>query len=95
MEQTMSEFQQLWERMLNPERLQWLFSVFITVLFVFIATKIILKVGKNVIRKTLTPYKGTTQYRKKLSRAETLIPVRWDHLICIPNRQIVSFRKDN
>lgn len=74
MEQTMLDFQQLGKQLLSPERLQALLSVIITIIAVWIVTRIILKVGKNVIQKILLPRKGMADYRKKLSRAETLIP---------------------
>ncbi len=74
MEQTMFEFRQLWEQLLNPDRLQELLSVIITIVVVLVITKIILKTGKNVIQKMLMPRKGAPNYRKKLSRAETLVP---------------------
>ena len=74
MEQTMLNFQQLWEQILNPERLQTFFSIIITLVVVLVISKIILNTGKNLIEKLLMPRKGTDNYKKKLSRAETLTP---------------------
>ncbi len=70
----MLDFQRLGEQLLSPERLQTLLSVISTIIAVWIVTRIILKIGKNVIKKILLPRKGIAEYRKKLSRAETLIP---------------------
>ena len=46
MEQAIIDFQQLWEQLIQPERLQALLSVIVTIIFVWIITRIILNVGK-------------------------------------------------
>lgn len=74
MEQALFNVHQLWEQLLKPERIQHLLAVMIAIVVVFVITKIILKTGKNVIQKMLMPRKGVQDYRKKLSRSETLVP---------------------
>ncbi len=74
MEQTLLNFQQLWEQLLNPAQLQKLLSILLTIVVVLIITRIILNTGKNVIHKILKPRKGVLDYQKKIARAETLTP---------------------
>ena len=73
MEQTLTGFQQIWEQIFNPNRLYSLLSILLTIIMVFIIAKIVLKFGKGIIQKMLTPKKSINDYQKKLSRAETLI----------------------
>jgi len=74
MEQTLLNFQQLWQQLINPEQLHKLFSIIVTIIVVLVFTKIILNTGKNLIQKILKPRKGSSDYQKKVSRAETLTP---------------------
>ena len=74
MEQTLLDFQKLWEQLLNPEQLQRLLSILLTIVIVLIITKIILNTGKNVIQTILRPRKGAKDYQRKIARAETLAP---------------------
>jgi moderate conductance mechanosensitive channel len=74
MEETLLDFQQLWEQLLNPAQLQKLLSILLTIVIVLIITRIILNTGKNVIQKILKPRKGVLDYQKKIARAETLTP---------------------
>lgn len=74
MEQTIFNFQQLWEQLLNPEQLQKLLSILLTIVIVLIITKIILNTGKNAIQTILKPRKGAMDYQRKIARAETLAP---------------------
>lgn len=74
MEQTLLDFQQLWEQLLNPVQLQRLLSILLTIVLVLIITRIILNMGKNIIQKILIPRKGVPDYQQKIARAETLAP---------------------
>jgi len=74
MEQTIMDIQQFWIHLINPQKLQELLSIFITIFIVLVIAKMGLKTIKNVIQKILLPKKGSPNYRKKLSRSETLAP---------------------
>ena len=74
MEQTIGDLQQLWQQLLNPDRLQELLAIILTIIFVWVIAKIILKIGNNVIQKMLMPTKNASNYQRKLSRANTLSP---------------------
>ncbi len=74
MEQTIMDIQQFWIHLINPQKLQELLSIIITIFIVLVIAKISLNTIKNVIQKILLPKKGSSNYRKKLSRAETLTP---------------------
>ena len=74
MEQILSELQNLVYTLFNTERLQNILSILITIILVLIFSKIITKTGKNIIQTILIPRKGIKNYRKKISRAETLTP---------------------
>jgi moderate conductance mechanosensitive channel len=74
MEQAILKLSQLWQQLLDPEKLQELLAIIITVIVVWIISKIILRASKRLIEKALIPHESVINYQQKISRANTLIP---------------------
>jgi len=59
----------------SPENLILWWGKFITIIIVFVVAKIALSVINKLIEKSLIPLKKSKNYKKKISRAKTLIPL--------------------
>ena len=59
----------------SPENLLLWWGKFITIIIIFVVAKIALSVINKLIEKSLTPLKKFKNYKKKISRAKTLIPL--------------------
>jgi len=59
----------------SPENIVLWWGKFITIIIILIVAKIGLSVINKVIEKSLTPLKKSKNYKKKISRANTLIPL--------------------
>ena len=59
----------------SPENIVLWWGKFITIIIILIVAKIGLSVINKVIEKSLTPLKRSKNYKKKISRANTLIPL--------------------
>ena len=59
----------------SPENLLLWWGKFITIIIIFVVAKIALSVINKLIEKSLTPLKKSKNYKKKISRAKTLIPL--------------------
>ena len=59
----------------SPENLILWWGKFLTIIIIFVVAKIALSVINKLIEKSLTPLKKSKNYKKKISRANTLIPL--------------------
>ena len=59
----------------SPENLILLWGKFITIIIILVVAKIALSVINKLIEKSLTPLKKSKNYEKRISRANTLIPL--------------------
>ena len=59
----------------SPENLILWWGKFITIIIIFVVAKIALSVINKLIEKSLTPLKKSKNYKKRISRANTLIPL--------------------
>ncbi len=78
-----------WQALLsffNPGNLILWWGKFITIIIILVVAKIVLSVINKVIEKSLTPLKKSKNYQKKISRANTLIP-----LLQSVNRYVIYF----
>ena len=73
--QYMKSFWQAVLSIFSPENLILWWGKFITIIIILVVAKIALSVINKLIEKSLTPLKKSKNYRKKISRANTLIPL--------------------
>ncbi|HDP36778.1 MAG TPA: mechanosensitive ion channel family protein [Candidatus Atribacteria bacterium] len=59
----------------SPENLILWWGKFITIIIILVVAKIALSVINKLIEKSLTPLKKSKNYQKRISRANTLIPL--------------------
>ena len=59
----------------SPENLILWWGKFITIIIILVVAKIALSVINKLIEKSLTPLKKSKNYKKRISRANTLIPL--------------------
>jgi len=59
----------------SPENLILWWGKFITIIIILVAAKIALSIINKLIEKSLTPLKKSKNYKKRISRANTLIPL--------------------
>jgi len=59
----------------SPENLILWWGKFLTIIIIFVVAKIALSVINKLIEKSLTPLKKSKNYKKRISRANTLIPL--------------------
>jgi len=59
----------------SPENLILWWGKFITIIIIFVVAKIALSVINKLIEKSLTPLKKSKNYQKRISRANTLVPL--------------------
>jgi len=59
----------------SPENLILWWGKFITIIIILVVAKIILSIVNKFIEKSLTPLKKSKNYKKRISRANTLIPL--------------------
>ena len=59
----------------SPENLILWWGKFITIIIILVVVKIALSVINKLIEKSLTPLKKSKNYKKRISRANTLIPL--------------------
>jgi len=71
----MKSFWQAVLSIFSPENLILWWGKFITIIIILVVAKIALSVINKLIEKSLTPLKKSKNYRKKISRANTLIPL--------------------
>jgi small conductance mechanosensitive channel len=73
--QYMNSFWQAALSIFSPENLILWWGKFITIIIILVVAKIALSVINKLIEKSLTPFKKSKNYQKKISRAKTLIPL--------------------
>jgi len=73
--QYMNSFWQAVLSIFSPENLILWWGKFITIIIIFVVAKIALSVINKLIEKSLTPLKKSKNYKKRISRANTLIPL--------------------
>ena len=73
--QYMNSFWQAVLRVFSPENLILWWGKFITIITILVVAKIVLSVINKLIEKSLTPLKKSKNYVKRISRANTLIPL--------------------
>jgi len=73
--QYMKSFWQAVLSIFSPENLILWWGKFITIIIIFVVAKIALSVINKLIEKSLTPLKKSKNYKKRISRANTLIPL--------------------
>ncbi len=71
----MNSFWQAVLRVFSPENLILWWGKFITIIIILVVAKIALSVINKLIEKSLTPLKKSKNYKKRISRANTLIPL--------------------
>jgi small conductance mechanosensitive channel len=59
----------------SPENLILWWGKLITIVMILVSAKIILSIVNKLIVKSLTPFKKSKNYQKRISRANTLIPL--------------------
>lgn len=59
----------------SPENLILWWGKFITIIIILVVAKIVLSILNKVIEKSLTPLEKSKNYKKRISRANTLIPL--------------------
>ena len=59
----------------SPENLLLWWGKFITIIIILVVAKIVLSILNKVIEKSLTPLEKSKNYKKRISRANTLIPL--------------------
>ena len=59
----------------SPENLILWWGKFLTIIIIFVVAKIALSVINKLIERSLTPLKKSKNYKKRISRANTLIPL--------------------
>jgi len=59
----------------SPENIILWWGKLITIILILVVAKIVLSVINKLIEKSLTPLKKSKNYKKKISRANTLIPL--------------------
>ena len=73
--QYMNSFWQAVLSIFSPENLILWWGKFITTIIILVVAKIALSVINKLIEKSLTPLKKSKNYKKRISRANTLIPL--------------------
>ena len=73
--QYMNSFWQAVLSIFSPENLILWWGKFITIIIILVVVKIALSVINKLIEKSLTPLKKSKNYKKRISRAKTLIPL--------------------
>lgn len=73
--QYMNSFYQSVLNLFSPENLILWWGKFITIIIILVVVKIALSVINKLIEKSLTPLKKSKNYKKRISRANTLIPL--------------------
>ena len=73
--QYMNSFWQAVLSIFSPENLILWWGKFITIIIILVIAKIALSVVNKLIEKSLTPLKKSKNYKKRISRANTLIPL--------------------
>ena len=73
--QYMNSFWQAVLSIFSPENLILWWGKFITIIIILVVAKIALSVINKLIEKSLTPLKKSKNYKKRISRANTLIPL--------------------
>ena len=73
--QYMNSFWQAVLSIFSPENLILWWGKFITIIIILVVVKIALSVINKLIEKSLTPLKKSKNYKKRISRANTLIPL--------------------
>jgi small conductance mechanosensitive channel len=73
--QYMKNFWQAVLSIFSPENLILWWGKFITIIIILMVAKIALSVINKLIEKSLTPLKKSKNYKKRISRANTLIPL--------------------
>ena len=71
----MNSFWQAVLSIFSPENLILWWGKFITIIIILVIAKIALSVINKLIEKSLTPLKKSKNYKKRISRANTLIPL--------------------
>jgi len=71
----MNSFWQAVLSIFSPENLILWWGKFITIIIILVVAKIALSVINKLIEKSLTPLKKSKNYKKRISRANTLIPL--------------------
>jgi len=71
----MNSFWQAVLSIFSPENLILWWGEFITIIIILVVAKIALSVINKLIEKSLTPLKKSKNYKKRISRANTLIPL--------------------
>ncbi len=73
--QYMNKFLQIILDYFSPENLLLLWGKLITIIIILVVAKIVLSIINKLIAKSLTPLKKSKNYQKRISRANTLIPL--------------------
>ena len=73
--QYINKFFQTFSKLFNPENILEWWGKFITIIVIFIIAKAILSILHKIIEKSFTPLKKSKNYKKKVQRANTLIPL--------------------
>ncbi|MCK4240399.1 MAG: mechanosensitive ion channel family protein [Candidatus Atribacteria bacterium] len=73
--QYMNKFLQKILDYFSPENLLLLWGKLITIIIILVVAKIALSIIYKLIEKSLTPLKKSKNYKKRISRANTLIPL--------------------
>jgi len=73
--QYMKSFYQTVLSLFSPENIILWWGKFIAIIIILVVTKIALSVIYKLIEKSLTPLKKSKNYKKRISRANTLIPL--------------------
>jgi len=73
--QYINKFSQTFSKLFNPENILEWWGKFITIIVIFIIAKAILSILHKIIEKSFTPLKKSKNYKKKVQRANTLIPL--------------------
>lgn len=73
--QYINKFLQIILDYFSPENLLLLWGKLITIVIILVVAKIVLSIINKLIAKSLTPLKKSKNYQKRISRANTLIPL--------------------
>ena len=73
--QYVNSFYQAVLSLFSPENLILWWGKFIAIIIILVVAKIVLSVINKLIEKALTPLKKSKNYKKRISRANTLIPL--------------------
>ncbi len=73
--QYMNKFLQIILDYFSPENLLLWWGKLITIVIILVVAKIVLSIINKLIAKSLTPLKKSKNYQKRISRANTLIPL--------------------